>query len=69
MKLVKIDPSEDIRKQLGEWIDYCSSLNKHAIESLNPGAIGKGESPKYSLGDILRYQKISPEEIDEAIKL
>jgi len=38
---IKIDPSPEIRKELAEWIIYCSSLNKHAIEAVSPGIAGK----------------------------
>ena len=65
---IKIDPSPEIRKELSDWIKYCSSLNKHAIELLSPGASGKGLGD-YDLEDIMRYQKITNVDIQEAIRI
>ena len=65
---IKIDPSPETRKELSEWIKYCSSLNKHAIRVLSPGASGKGPGD-YEIEDIMRYQKITKDEIEDAIKI
>jgi hypothetical protein len=64
---IKIDPSPEIRKELIEWITYCSSLNKHAIETVSPGTSGKGPG-EYEIKDIMKYQKITEDEMDETLK-
>jgi hypothetical protein len=64
---IKIDPSPEMRTELADWIKYCGSLNKHAIEAVSPGTSGKGPGD-YEVEDIMKYQKISKEELDEAIK-
>ncbi|HSA75801.1 MAG TPA: hypothetical protein VLE21_06395 [Candidatus Nitrosocosmicus sp.] len=64
---IKIDPSPEMRTELAEWIKYCGSLNKHAIQAVSPGTSGKGPGD-YELGDIMKYQKISKEDMDEALK-
>src|SRR4029078_2710843 len=64
---IKIDPSPEMRTELAEWIKYCGSLNKHAIEAISPATSGKG--PKdYKIEDVMKYQKITQEEMDEALK-
>ena len=64
---IKIDPSPEIRKELSDWIKYCGSLNKHAIEAVSPGTSGKGPGD-YKIEDIMKYQKITDDEMDEALK-
>ncbi len=64
---IKIDPSPELRKELVDWVKYCSSLNKHAIEAVSPGTSGKGPSD-YEIEDIMKYQKITDDEMDEALK-
>ena len=64
---IKIDPSPEMRKQLADWISYCGSLNKHAIEAVSPDTSGKGPGD-YEIKDIMKYQKITEEEMDEALK-
>ena len=64
---IKVDPSPDIRKELVDWIKYCSSLNKHAIEAVSPGTSGKGPGD-YEIEDIMKYQNITGNEMDEALK-
>jgi hypothetical protein len=64
---IKINPSPEIRKELADWIKYCGSLNKHAIEAVSPGTSGKGLGD-YEIEDIMRYQKITKDEMDEALK-
>jgi hypothetical protein len=64
---IKIDPSPEIRKELAEWIKYCGSLNKHAIEAVSPGTSRKGPGD-YGIEDIMKYQKITEEEMDEALE-
>lgn len=64
---IKIDPSPEIRKELADWIKYCGSLNKHAIEAVSPGTSGKGPGD-YEIEDIMKYQKITEDEMDEALK-
>lgn len=64
---IKIDPSPEMRKELADWIKYCSSLNKHAIEAVSPGTSGKGPED-YEVRDIMSYQKITDEEMNEALK-
>jgi hypothetical protein len=64
---IKIDPSPEVRKELVEWIKICSSLNKHAIETINPGASGKGPED-YEMEDIMRYQNITEQEMKEALR-
>ena len=63
---IKIDPSPEMRTELAEWIKYCGSLNKHAIEAVSPGSSGKGLGD-YEIKDIMKYQKISSEDMDEAL--
>ena len=63
---IKIDPSPETRKELVNWIKYCGSLNKHAIEALTPGASGKGLGDE-KMEDIMRYKKITDDEIKEAL--
>jgi hypothetical protein len=64
---IKIDPSPEMRKELLDWINYCGSLNKHAIEIVRPGTSGKGPGD-YEMKDIMRYQEITDKEMDEAVK-
>jgi hypothetical protein len=64
---IKIDPSPEMRKELAEWINYCGSINKHAIEAVSPGTSGKGPGD-YKIEDVMEYQKITQEEMDEALK-
>jgi hypothetical protein len=64
---IKIDPNPEIRKELVEWIKYCASLNKYAIEAVSPGISGKGPED-YEMDDIMKYQKITNEEMNEALK-
>ena len=64
---IKIDPSPEMRKELAEWIKYCGSLNKHVIEAVSPGTSGKGPGD-YEISDIMKYQKISSEDMNEALK-
>lgn len=56
-----------MRTELSEWIKYCGSLNKHAIEAVSPGTSGKGPGD-YEIEDIMKYQKISKEDMEEALK-
>jgi hypothetical protein len=65
---IKIDPSPEMRTELAEWIKYCGSLNKHAIEAVSPGTSGKGPGD-YEIKDIMKYQKISEDDMDEALKV
>jgi len=66
---MKIDPSPEIRKELSKWIKYCSSLNKHAIETFSPGTSGKGSGvPDVDIKDILKYQDITEDDMNEALK-
>jgi hypothetical protein len=64
---IKIDPSPEMRKELVDWIKYCGSLNKHAIEAVSPGTSGKGPGD-YEIEDIMKYQNITEEEMNEALK-
>ena len=64
---IKIDPSPEIRKELSEWIKYCGSLNKHAIEAVSPGTSGKGPSD-LEMEDIMKYQNITRDDMDEALR-
>ncbi len=64
---IKIDPSPETRTELAEWIKYCGSLNKHAIEAVSPGTSGKGPGD-HDIEEIMKYQKISKEEMKEALK-
>jgi hypothetical protein len=63
---LKIDPSSEIRDELVEWIKYCGSLNKHAIEAISPGTSGKGPGDE-KMEDIMRYQNITDYDIKEAL--
>lgn len=64
---IKIDPSLEVRKELVKWIKYCGSLNKHAIEAVNPGTSGKGLED-YKIEDIMKYQNITDDDMKEALK-
>jgi hypothetical protein len=64
---IKVDPSAEMRKELAEWIRYCGSLTKHAIEAVSPGTSVKGPGD-YELKDIMRYQKITEAEMDDALE-
>ena len=64
---IKMDPSPEMRTELTEWIKYCGSLNKHAIETISPGTSDKGPGD-YEVEEIMKYQKISSEDMDEALK-
>lgn len=64
---IKVDSSPEIRKELVDWIKYCGSLNKHAIEAVSPGTSGKGPED-YEINDIMKYQKITEDEMEEALK-
>jgi hypothetical protein len=64
---MKIDPSPEIREELSKWIKYCSSLNKCAIEVVNPGLSGKGPGDA-DIEDIMKYQNITKDDMNEAIR-
>ena len=64
---IKIDPSPEVRKELSHWIKYCSSLNKHAIDAVSPGASTKGVGD-YGIEEIMKYQNITPKDMEEALK-
>jgi hypothetical protein len=64
---VKVEPSAKVRRELADWIKYCSSLNKQAIETLNPGTSGKGPED-YNIRDIMKYQRITEKDMKEALK-
>jgi hypothetical protein len=64
---IKIDPNPETRKELVDWIKYCSSLNKHAIEVISPGMSGKGPED-YDIEDIMKYQQITEYEMNDALK-
>ena len=64
---LKINPSSEIRTELVDWIKYCGSLNKHAIEAVSPGTFGKGPEDE-KMEDIMRYQNITDDEMKEALK-
>jgi hypothetical protein len=64
---IKIDPSPEIRKELVDWIKYCGSLNKHAIEAVSPGSSGKGPGD-YEIEDIMKYQNITEDDMSEALQ-
>jgi hypothetical protein len=64
---IKIDPSPEIRKELSDWIKYCSSLNKHAIEAVSPGTSGKGPGD-LEIEDIMTYQNITQDDMNEALR-
>ena len=63
---MKVNPSPEIRKELSKWIKYCSSLNKHAIETVSPGTSGKGPN-EADIKDIMEYQNITQDDINEAL--
>jgi hypothetical protein len=63
---LKINPSSKIRTELVDWIKYCGSLNKHAIEAVSPGTSGKGPGDA-KMEDIMRYQNITDDDIKEAL--
>jgi hypothetical protein len=64
---IKIDPSPENRKELVEWIRYCGSLNKHAIQTLNPGTTTMGPEDQ-ELEDIMKYQGIDEQDMKEALQ-
>jgi hypothetical protein len=64
---IKIDPSPEIRKELSSWINYCGSLNRHAIEAVRPGTSGKGPNG-LEIEDIMKYQNITQDDMNEALR-
>jgi len=62
-----VSPSPQLRTELSEWIKYCGYLNNHAIEAVSPGVSGKGPGD-HEIKDIMKYQKISTEDMDEVSK-
>jgi len=64
---IKIDPTPEARKQLVDWIKFCSSLNKHAIGAVSPGTQSKGPED-LAMKDIMTYQNITEQDLDEALK-
>jgi hypothetical protein len=63
---IKIDHSPERRKELADWIKYCSTLNKYAIEAVSSGTIG--DQGDYEIEDIMKYQNITNDEMYEALK-
>ena len=63
---IKIDSTPEIRKELADWIKYCGSLNRHAIETVSPGTDSKGAAD-FNMKDIMRYQKITEKDMSEAL--
>jgi hypothetical protein len=64
---IKIDPGPETRKELSDWIKYSGSLIKHAIEAVKPGTSGKGPGD-LEIEDIMKYQKITEDDMNEALK-
>jgi len=63
---IKLDPNPKNRKELADWIKFCGSLNKHAIETISPGISGKGPA-EHEIGDIMRFQNITEADMNEAL--
>lgn len=69
IEAVKTDASPEIRKKLVEWMDFSSDLSKYAIDALDPGSTARGVRPQYSLQEIAKYQKITEDDMREALDL
>jgi hypothetical protein len=69
IEAIKVDPSPETRKKLVEWMDYSSDLSKHAINALDPDSTSRGVRPQHSLEEIAKYQKITEDDMQEALDL
>jgi hypothetical protein len=66
---IKIDPRQEIGKDLTKWIKYSAALNLHAQEICNRRIPYKGPAPfiDFELEDIMKYQNITENELKEAL--
>ncbi len=58
---------EDLKQQLIKWIEYMSELHKQSISLLEPGPKLLSKGPK--MYQIMKYQGISEEQLQEAIDI
>ena len=56
-----------LRQQLIEWIEYMGELHKQSISLLEPGPQLISKGPRIS--QIMKYQGISEEQLEEAINI
>lgn len=65
---IKEEPSEELKKQLTEWLQKMEDLHKHSLSILDPA---KAEISKSSMpfSEILRYQGIKETELKDAVRL
>jgi hypothetical protein len=61
-------PSDELKKELANWVKYMSELNKQSISYLQPGPKYTPKGGKSKLKRIKKYQKIDDTQLDEAIK-
>lgn len=58
---------DELRQQLIKWIEYMSELHKQSISLLEPGPKLLSKGPKMS--QIMKYQGINEDQIEEALKI
>ena len=63
---IKLNPDPKVRRELSNWIEYCQSLNNHAINVTSPGSSGKGLG-EHTLEEIMEFQNLTDSEMSEAL--
>jgi hypothetical protein len=61
-------PTEELKKELSDWIKYMSDSNKQSITFLQPGPRFKAKGNKSKLRKVMKYQGIDDTQLEEAIK-
>jgi hypothetical protein len=66
---LKEQPSDNLKKELAEWVKYMSKLHKQSISLLKPGrtkGLGKGAM---EIAQIMKYQGINEAQMQDAMKI
>ena len=66
---IREQPTEELKKELSEWVKYMNELNKQCITFLQPGPRFTAKGAKSKLGKVMKYQGIDDNQLDDAIKL
>jgi hypothetical protein len=64
---LKEQPSDELKKELANWIKYMSELNEQSIAFLQPGQKLVQKGGKSKLKQIMKYQGVTDDELDEAV--
>jgi hypothetical protein len=61
-------PTVELKKELANWVKYMGELNKQSITFLQPGARMVQKGTKSKLKQIMKYQGLHDNELNEAVK-